>query len=429
MTRARHAFAHVLAAAMAWIAAAAPADTRGPVVTIDGLVVDLLDPKSEPGIDVPNLAVNMDAVAGRLAPRSLDAPPPTPPEREQAQRHYARAIDYLKHSDLPKASLELRDGLTYAPDELRLLGLAAMLAAQSRDLDTAAGYFRRCLEIEPANLQHIAALVAVLLRLSRMEEADRTLGDGEAIAPDFMAFRFHRACLQIASNRYKPARAYWAQRPIDEVLAAVQWLQSDRADLAKIIGAGGVDRLTEDILGSRTSLSLARIQATLDAASAARTARNWPDAVKNLREVTALGVDGYGVRTALTEALEMAGDREAAIAEWRRILADYGGLVQAWVSFGHVLLRGARFDEALPVIRRAKELAPGEPVIDFLHASALALAGRIPEAQALYTDLVRRRPRDLRKWLESDAVFEAALERLPNRTAILRRLDIPPEME
>ncbi len=428
MTRARHLFASGLAVAMIW-GTAAQTGTRGPVVTIDGMVVDLLDSKAEPGIGAPNLAVNMDAMAGRIVPRTLDAPPPTPPEREQAQRHYARAIDYLKQSDLPKASLEVRDGLTYAPDEVRLLGLAAVLASQSRDFDAAAGYFRRCLELEPGNLQHLASFVAVLLRLSRMEEADHILAGGEAVAPDFMAFRFHRACLQIAADRFQPARAYWAQRPIDEVLTATQWLQADRPDLAKIIGAGGVDRLTEDVLGPRTSLSIDRIHAALETASAARTAQKWPDAVKNLREVATLGVDGYGVRTALAEALEMAGDRTAAIAEWRRILTDHGGLVQVWVSFGHVLLRGARFDEALPVIRRAKELAPNEPVIDFLHASALALTGKIAEAQALYADLVARHPRDLRKWIESDAVFEAALERLPNRTAILRRLDVPPEME
>jgi tetratricopeptide (TPR) repeat protein len=131
----------------------------------------------------------------------------------------------------------------------------------------------------------------------------------------------------------------------------------------------------------------------------------------------------------MAEALENRGDRNGAIEEWRRILAEHDRLAQAWVSFGHVLLRSARFDEALPVVRRAKELAPEEAVIDFLLASALALTGKIADAQALYADLVSRRPRDLRKWLESDAVFEAALDQLPNKTAILRRLDIPPELE
>ena len=83
----------------------------------------------------------------------------------------------------------------------------------------------------------------------------------------------------------------------------------------------------------------------------------------------------------------------------------------------------------MPIIRRAKELAPDEPVVDFLLASAQALTGKIADAQVLYADLVMRHPRELRKWLESDAVFEAALDKMPNRAAFLRRLDIPPEVE
>jgi hydroxymethylglutaryl-CoA reductase len=67
--------------------------------------------------------------------------------------------------------------------------------------------------------------------------------------------------------------------------------------------------------------------------------------------------------------------------------------------------------------------------VDFLIASALALLNRVGEAQVIFAQLVKRRPREFRQWLESDPVFEAALDRLPNRAAYLRRLDIPPEME
>ncbi len=423
----RIAVASLTAALAAWTGARGTDD--GPVVLIDGMAVDLLDPKPVLRIDPPDLSVDMDARTGRLTRRTLDAPPPTAPERELAQKHYSRALEYVRGNDALKASLEIRDGLTYAPDDPRLLSLAAMVASQTRDLDAAANYFRRYLELDPANLQHTAAFVAVLIRLARMDEADRVLAGGETIAPDFMPFRFHRACLQLASDRHQPSRPYWSQRSFDEILAAAQWLHADRADLARIVGAEGFDRLAAEVLGTTAPHNLEQVRSILGAAAAARTAQDWKTAATSLREAASLGVNGYGVRTALAEAQENGGERNAAIEEWRRILADHGGLAQAWVSFGHVLLRNARFEEAIPVLRHAKELAPEEPVVDFLQASTLALSGKIPEAQAMYADLVTRRPRELRKWLESDAVFEAALDKLPNRTAILRRLDIPPEIE
>ena len=387
--------------------------TGGSVVLIDGMAVDLLDPKPGIHIEPPDLSVDMDSRAGRLIRRPLESPPPSAPEREQAQKHYARAVEYVRQSDPLKATLEIRDGLTFAPDDPRLLSLAAMIASQTRDLDAAANYFRRYLEIDPANLQHTAAFVAVLLRLSRMDEADRVLTAGESLSPDFMPFRFHRACLQLSADRFQSARAYWAERPFDEILAAVQWLHADRIDLAKIVGAGGYETLVSEILGPGAPPNLDRIHAALEAAAAARTSQKWAAGIKSLREASGLGATGYGIRTALAEALENSGDRTAAIAEWRAILAGHSDLAQAWVSFGHVLLRSARFDEALPVVRRAKELAPEEAVIDFLLASSLALSGKITDAQSLYAELVNRRPRDLRKWIESDAVFEAALDRLP----------------
>jgi Flp pilus assembly protein TadD len=156
---------------------------------------------------------------------------------------------------------------------------------------------------------------------------------------------------------------------------------------------------------------------------------DWPAAIDALRDALALGADVYGIEATLADALHAAGDHNGAIRVWTDLSGRYPDHAQVWVSLGQALLRVSRFDEAMAAIRKAKELSPTEPAIDFLLATGLALSGSIPEAQAAYADLVLRRPADVRAWLETDAVFEAALDRLPNRTAILRRLDIPPEIE
>lgn len=425
----RRANAWRFAAALALGASVVQCSGETSVIRVDGMIVDLLETSSHPMLDRPVLSMDMEARAGTLARRPLESPPVSPPEREQAARHFKRAVDYANQREFQKALLEVRDGLAFSPGEPQLLSLAATLSAQRGDMDASAGFFQRYLEFRPADLPHTAAYVATLLRLFRMDDAERALLRAEAMNADYMPFRFHRACLDLAADRFKPARDYWRRRMFDDIHSAAQWIRSDRMALAQMVGAADMDRLAEDIFGPGTAATADSIADALAAAVAARAAKDWPAAIDALRNALALGADVYGIEATLADALHAVGDHNGAIRVWTDLSGRYPDHAQAWVSLGQALLRVSRFDEAMTAIRKAKELSPTEPAIDFLFATGLALSGSIPEAQAAYADLVLRRPADVRAWLETDAVFEAALDRLPNRTAILRRLDIPPEIE
>lgn len=409
---------------------AAAAATGAAAFSIDGLAVDpLTEPEASARILPPPLRVNLDEEISRMAQRSFQAPPPTPPEIEQAKRHYERALAYAQEKEPAKALIELRDGLALTPDDPQMLGMAAALSVQLRNFEDAAAFFRRQLDIESVNLHAAAAYVAVLIRLARFEEADAVLRRFEGAVPQFMPFRFHRLCLDVLADRPLSGDGYWQRRSFEEIATVTQWLVMDRDDLARSLGTEGFLRLTSAILGPNAVDTMRDVAAAIIDVDRARGSRNWPVATEAARRLVANGVGPFGVRAVLAEALEQSGARTEALAEWRAIVRDFGDMAQAWVSAAHVFLRNGRFDEALTMARRAKELAPREAVIDFLTASALALNNQVGDAQPIFAELLARRPREFRRWLESDAVFEAALARLPNHAAFLRRLDIPPELE
>ncbi len=398
-------------------------------VVVDGFHADPLEERSEPSFVPPPMRMHVGDDLSRYVHRLLQSPPPTPPELEQARQHFQRAVEYVRQNEIGKAMLELRDGLTYTPDDPRLLSLAGTLSIQSGKLEDAAGYFRRWLDVEPDNLHAASTYSGLLIRLSRIAEAETMMNRYEPSAPGLMAFRFHRLCLDLIADRTVTADPFWQRLPMEDMVQLIHWLYEDRVALARALGAQTHARLCELTLGPRAAADLPRVHGALVRLVTAREAGQTAEALAAARELADAGLTGYGVRALHAELLERSGARAEALALWRQIIADTPDLPQAWVSAAHVFLRNGRTDEALATIQRAKELSPREPVVNFLLASALALSGRTADAHPLYVELVTRRPREFQRWLESDAVFEAALDRMPNKGAIMRRLEIPPELE
>lgn len=399
------------------------------VFLVDGMAVDPLTPTPvRPLVTAPELTVKVGSRLSKLPP-TIEAPPATAAEAALAGRHLERAQAYLRTNDIAKALLEVRDGLSYNPDDPRLLSLAGSLSAQRGDYQSAASFLRRFMERNPGDGQHAAALIAVLLRLSRFDEAEQTLRAAEALHPDFLPLHFHRACLRLIRDDPLPPTPYWSRRSFDEMRTLSTWLAGDRTELARMTGKESFARLCDLTLGPGTAAAIDEIANCFVEADAARRRNEPAAALELLRRAETRGVRGFGLDAGIAETLELTGDIDGAVARWADIARRHPDWSQPWLSYGHVLIRCARFNEALIAAKRAKELEPDQPVVDFLLACALAHQGAIADAQRIFNTLTLTRPRDFRRWLESDAAFEAALEKMPNRAAILRNLEIPPEME
>ena len=408
-------------------------DPPGPpgIVFLEGMAVDLLDPSLVAGARIvkPPLVLPIDAAAIGQRARPLDTPSASQQERIEAERHLERAIAYLRQNDAGKAMLELRDALTYDPNDARILARAAVVCTESRDYERAAGYFKRYLELAPNDLPMTGAFVAILLRMSRFDEAQAILAETEKTAPDFMPLAFSRVCLRLIREERTADRTFWTRRSLSDVHSLVQWLKVDHRDLLRIMGPDDYRILSDVTLGPNTLRSLDEIATELQAAADARTRGDYKTAITHWRRAQELGVDAYGLEAAIAESYETSGDVPKALEVWDAVTERHALWPQVWLSYGHVLLRTGNFRPALDATRKAKELAPDMPVVDFLLASALAMNDQIPEAQRTFNSVVRRDPKQFRQWLDSDGVFQAALDRMPNRAAILRTLEIPPESQ
>jgi tetratricopeptide (TPR) repeat protein len=104
-----------------------------------------------------------------------------------------------------------------------------------------------------------------------------------------------------------------------------------------------------------------------------------------------------GMITRLAEALALhrAGDRAAAEALYRTVIAAAPQLAQAHYLLGLLLLESGRAADALAVLRQAVLLRPGDPDTGLALARACAECGEVPEAIALLRTVQQERPRDI----------------------------------
>jgi tetratricopeptide (TPR) repeat protein len=141
-------------------------------------------------------------------------------------------------------------------------------------------------------------------------------------------------------------------------------------------------------------------------------------------------IDSYGLQDAIASAAEEAGRLDEALAIREAQTRRFPGWAPARIAHGQMLLRLGRREEGLEAMRSARTMAGAdEGYREFALAAALALNGRIPEAQRMFTELVQRNPEAFRKWIDADPALRAGFNRVPNHPAILRLLGVPPEME
>jgi len=102
--------------------------------------------------------------------------------------------------------------------------------------------------------------------------------------------------------------------------------------------------------------------------------------------------DSLGVAVVHATALASAGDAEAAEATLRDARKRNGDDPRALATLGSWLHGHGQDDEALPLLLRAHELAPGEGEAAFLAAKILTARGRTTEAEPLLRSVVAANP-------------------------------------
>ncbi len=413
------------------IAADAPAVEMAPF-QVNGMWVDPQPtrPDAFPEEVRPSrLSIGMLAETGQLASKPTTPNPATPAEVRRANQFLQQAMEPLQSGRMKEAMLLIRDGLALNAQNPRLLAYAAILQAQQRDFERASEYFERYLALEPNDPGVGASYAAVLLRLARFEDAEKLLAGLNESHPENLAVHFNQLLLDFLRERRRQNPIWWNERSRVEIHQIVRWIRSDEQGLIELLGAADFAALCEIVLGPGAREHLADMD---DAMTAAETAWAGGDAISARKAWTdaARHTGGYGLQEAIAMAAEESGDIDAALDIRAAQAARFPEWAPATLAHGQMVLRLGRRKEALAIIRAARNMPGLDPnYLEFALAGALALNGQNSEAQKIFMDLVRKDPQNFRKWVDTDPALRAGFMSVPNHPAILRLLDVPPELQ
>src|SRR5438270_8062948 len=291
---------------------------------------------------------------------------------------------------------------------------------------------------DEGSLAQALALGGALLREGRFAEAAELFGALALKLPRDPSVLYGAALATFNAGRAAEAEPL-ARRAVDAALAASQTTKAGSADartakeraadalvlLGVVLAVRGDDAGALKLVGQAVGLAPDNYDAQLALGRALFGAGDDAGAVRAFRAAASLRPTDAQARFFLATALERAGDNVGALAAYRELVARQPGaaeghlglgvlllkrsgaeaeeglkelaraleinpqLYEARVTLGRALVERGRAGEAVEHLRRAAELAPGNPEPHYQLSLAYRRLGRKEEAAA-ESDIVRR---------------------------------------
>jgi tetratricopeptide (TPR) repeat protein len=239
------------------------------------------------------------------------------------------------------------------------------------------------------------------LAQNRMAEAEALLRKAQSLAPGEPAVLFGLGRVALDARDYAAA-----VKDLEGALALAPAATRVHYPLAMAYrGLGDVKQAEAHLqLRGETALPpadplMGEVRALLTNAAALETrgvqamdARDWPGAVKVLREAVALSPDNAGTRLNLGTSLYAAGDPDGALEQYRAAVRLSPGLARAHFGIGVVLDSRRQDREAIEAFTAAVRSDPAYDEARFTLAEALRRSGRVEESLTHYDAVLQRNP-------------------------------------
>jgi tetratricopeptide (TPR) repeat protein len=121
--------------------------------------------------------------------------------------------------------------------------------------------------------------------------------------------------------------------------------------------------------------------------------QDYPAAVAHFQQAVAQDPDDYGAHFHLALALSLAGQRNAAIDAYRKVLELKPGLYEAELNLGILLLDAKRAPDAMPLLAAAVEKKPDQFRPRFYLAEACLEANDLASAERHFQEAARLDPK------------------------------------
>ncbi|NVD99508.1 tetratricopeptide repeat protein [Massilia sp. BJB1822] len=294
-----------------------------------------------------------------------------------------------------------------------------LLLMQQGDVAGALPYLQRALEINPDEGQFWLTLVEALLQANQAEQA-----------LEFIQTAMQRG-LDNENARGLLQRAQAAlSRPYDTPNAPASALQV----LGQLYQEGRYAALEQE---ARSLLEIYPKSAIVWSVLGSALHLQGKDNLTVLRTTASLAPEDAEAHNNLGNALQMAGQLDAAIASYQRALQLQPALGTAHSNLGAALYAARRYGEAEASYRRALAIDPTGLAVYLNLGNVLAAAGQMEAALANYEQALELRADDLEigikhaetlqtlcRYQEAEVGYRRALERQPHNDGLLNRLGL-----
>jgi len=292
-------------------------------------------------------------------------------------------------ANLDAAISDLQALLKQSPDDRFLLLNLGQALRRKGDLDAATAQLLQAMK-DRGDLAPRYELAEIALERGQGKQAVQYSSEILAYSPANGRARLLHAMGLMATRDFDVARGELTALIKDDPHNAQAQMQLGTALLAQKNypqAAELFEKLRQDAsVGPRATSALASTYLS----------ENQPDkAAKLLEDALKKSPNSTSMRSELAVSDFRAGKYDAAIQEFRQVLATDPKLLKGWLALGEVYDLKGDLDNSISAYQKARELAPKDPVPPISLATVFAKAGRIKEARACYEDVLKADPNNV----------------------------------
>jgi tetratricopeptide (TPR) repeat protein len=331
--------------------------------------------------------------------RTIESRDALPESRAAAYGDMGKLFIAAELFDAAEASLT--NARTLAPGDMRWPYFLAHVSRFRNEPAKAAFLFEQALTIQPNHVPSLVRLAEMHLALNQPEAAKPLLVRAQAIDPENGAALYGLGRVALEAKDYAQAVTYLegalaaspsATRVQYPLAMAYRGLGDRQKAEAHLRLRGEVDLTPADPLMGELGGLLQNAAAYETRGAQAIDAREWSDAVTNLRKAADLAPDNAGTRLNLATSLYMRGDVNGALEQYRVAIRLSPGLAKAHFGMGVLLETRGQDLEAIETFTAAIRNDPGYVEARFSLANALRRNGRVRESLPHYAEVLRANP-------------------------------------
>ncbi len=295
----------------------------------------------------------------------------------------------------------LVNAATLAPSEMRWPYLLGHAFRYKNDPARAAASFERALALQPDHVPSLVWLAEMQLAQNHPEKAEPLLIKAQSIRPGDGAILYGLGRVALAKEQFEDAVKH-----LEGALAAKPTATRIHYPLAMAYRGLGERKKAEEHLRLRGEVDLppedpvlSELAGLLQNAAAyeirgaeAIDARQWQEAITNLRKASELAPSNAFTHLNLGTSLYMTGDAAGALEQFQTAVRLSPDLAKAHFGIGVLMETRGRDLEAIDAFAAAVKYDPQYAEARFSLANALRRSGRVRESLPQYEEVLRLNP-------------------------------------